>query len=316
MKQLLIFGAALLGVQLTILAAAPNKLINIPGDQQKGPSRALLTTAAHPLTLDIWPGKAPGEIEQLPPEIDKTKPEDRLIAGRRIIKLGNVSVPQITLFKPAPAIDTGTSVIIAPGGGHHILAYDLEGTEVAEWLNSMGVTGIVLKYRVPGRNPEQRWKAAVQDAQRTVSLVRSRSEEFGLDPDKIGLMGFSAGAQTSALATLLQSRQYAPVDGHDQYSFIPNFVGLIYLGGGVLEAEGIHIHPDLPPFFLAIAHDDKDRSIESAQLYIALKKAEVSSELHIYESGGHGYGLRPTDLPVTRWNEVMGAWLKQIGFLN
>ena len=157
---------------------------------------ALLATtfAATPaVTLDVWPGTPPGETKPLPPEADQTKDTDKLIAGRRIIKLGNVSRPQLAVFRPAREKDTGAAVVICPGGGFNILAYDLEGTEVAEWLNSLGVTGIVLKYRVPARDPERRWLAAVQDAQRAMSIVRSHAGDWGIDPKRIGILGFSAG---------------------------------------------------------------------------------------------------------------------------
>jgi acetyl esterase/lipase len=321
MKQTFLALALLIGAPVVTYAADQGGLTTLPRQpskefEKKNPMNvALFSTAAETVTLDIWPGKAPGEITQLPPE-DLTKPEDKLIAGKRIIKLGNVSIPQITVFKPDPAINNGTSVIIAPGGGHHILALDLEGTEIAEWLNTLGITGIVLKYRVPGRNPDKPWKAAVQDSQRAVSLVRAKAEEIGIDPEKIGLMGFSAGAQTAGLTTLFQARQYAPVDGYDQFSFIPNFVGILYLGRDIHEEPGTAINADLPPFFIAVAHNDNDRSISSAKLYIELKQAQVPAELHIYESGGHGYGLRPTEKPVTGWNHVMADWMKQIGMLN
>ena len=278
--------------------------------------KTLLATPAKPVTLNIWPGEAPGETEKLPPEYDRTDEKGRLVAGKRVIRLTNVSTPQITIYKPEPAIDTGTSVIIAPGGGFSILAMDLEGTEVAEWLTSIGLTGIVLKYRVPARNPENRWKSAVQDAQRAVSLVRAEADTIGIDPNKIGLMGFSAGAMTAGLTTLLESRQYAWVDGSDQFSYRPDFVGLIYLGYQIHEVSGIKLADNLPPVFIAVTHDDKDRSIASAELYVKLKKAGVPAELHVYESGGHGYGLRPTDQPVTGWNHVMADWMKQIGVLE
>lgn len=279
-------------------------------------SKILLTKSKEPFTVNIWPGEAPGEIEKLPPEEDRTKDDDKRVAGERLMRIGNVSTPQMEVFKPDPAIDNGTCVIIAPGGGHHILAYDLEGTEIAKWLNTLGITGIVLKYRVPARNPEKRWKAAVQDAQRTVSLVRGKADTLGINSDRIGLMGFSAGAQTAGLTTLLQTRQYAPIDGYDDVSFMPNFVGIIYLGYAMHEEPGISIDPDLPPFFFAVTHDDQNRSIASAELYIELKKADVPAELHIYESGGHGYGLRPTEKPITGWNHVMADWMKQIGMIE
>jgi acetyl esterase/lipase len=162
---------------------------------------ATTSLAATPTILNIWPGKPPGETKELPAEVDLTKDTDKLIAGKRIIKLGNVSTPQIAVYKPEKSKDTGASVIICPGGGHHILAYDLEGTEVAEWLNTIGVTGIVLKYRVPFRNPDKRWGAAVADAQRAVSQVRSKAAEWNLDPKRIGICGFSAGGETAGLTS-------------------------------------------------------------------------------------------------------------------
>ncbi|HUE73938.1 MAG TPA: alpha/beta hydrolase, partial [Pirellulaceae bacterium] len=151
-------------------------------------SPAGVSAAAEPIRVNLWPAKAPGETREFPPEADQTKPEDRLIAGRRIIKLGNVSTPQLVVYQPPKANNTRAAVVICPGGGHHILAWDLEGTEVAEWLNKIGVTAVVLKYRVPFRDPERRWLAAVQDAQRAMSLVRSRADEWRIDPSRIGIL--------------------------------------------------------------------------------------------------------------------------------
>jgi len=271
--------------------------------------------AAKPITWNLWPGKAPGEVKELGPEVDTTTPAGRLVAGRRVIRLTNVSIPNITIFRPDPAIDTGTSVIIAPGGGHSILAYDLEGTEVAGWFNSIGVTGIVLKYRVPGRarNPRKSWLAAAQDGQRAVSLVRARAKEIGINPNKIGIIGFSAGGTPVKYTALTAKRLYDPVDKYDAVSFKPDFAAPIYSGG---FPEGAELTGDCPPVFMVIAHDDKDRSIGMAELYIALKKAGVSAELHIYESGGHGYGLRKTDLPVTSWPDRMEEWMRRFKLLE
>lgn len=270
---------------------------------------------AEPLTWNLWPGQPPGVFKELPPEVDKTTPDDKLIAGRRIIKLANVSIPQLAIYKPDPAIDTGTAVIIAPGGGHWILAYDLEGTEVATWLNSIGVTGIVLKYRVPGRewNPDKSWLAAVQDGQRAVSLVRGRAKDIGVDPGKIGIMGFSAGGAPVRFSALVKERLYKPVDEFDAVSFRPDFAVPVYSGG---IPEGADITGGCPPFFMVIAHDDQDRSVAVAELYIALKKAGVPAELHIYERGGHGYGLRRTELPVTTWPDRMEEWMRSMKFLE
>lgn len=278
-------------------------------------SAATLSQAAEPITWNLWPDKAPGEVNELSPEYDRTKSDDKLVAGRRLIRLTNVSTPQLTVFKPKPEIDTGTSVIIAPGGGHSILAYDLEGTEVAQWFNSIGVTGIVLKYRVPGaaRNAEKKWFASAQDGQRAMSMVRARAKEIGIDPGKIGIIGFSAGGSPVKFTSLTTKRLYDPVDEYDAVSFRPAFAAPIYSGG---LPEGTEVTKDCPPFFMVIAHDDKDRSVGMAELYLALKKGGASAELHIYESGGHGYGLRRAELPVTTWPDRMHEWMRRLKLLD
>lgn len=267
-----------------------------------------------PKTWNIWPGESPGGAVDLPPEADTTTPDGKLIAGRRVIRLGNVTTPQIAIYKPDPAIDTGTSVVIAPGGGHWILAMDLEGTEVAKWLNSIGVTGIVLKYRVPGHawNKEKRWLAAAQDGQRAVSLVRGRAAEIGIDPERIGIMGFSAGGTPVMYTALAKERLYEPVDQYDKISFRPDFAAPIYAGG---LPEGLEIPDECPPFFMVIANDDK-RPVENAEMYIALKKAGAQAELHIYQTGGHGYGLRRTELPITSWHDRMEDWMRHLKLLE
>lgn len=277
--------------------------------------------AAEPTVLDLWPGKPPGETKTLPPESDLTKPDDRLVGGRRIIKLGNVSTPQIAVYRPAPDKDVGAAVVICPGGGHHILAYDLEGTEVAEWLNSLGVTGVVLKYRVPFRDPEKRWGAAVQDGQRAMSLVRSKAAEWKIDPQRIGICGFSAGGQTAGLVGLLPDRQYEPVDDVDRSSSRPNFSLLVY-PAWLTEPDDSKLRSDLrvtkeaPPTFFVHAFDDGISVQNSLLLASALKKAGVSAELHVFATGGHGYGLRPTEQAVTRWPDRAGQWLREQGWLK
>ena len=284
---------------------------------------ASASLAATPTILNIWPGKPPGETKELPPEVDLTKDTDKLIAGKRIIKLGNVSTPQIAVYKPEKSKDTGASVIICPGGGHHILAYDLEGTEVAEWLNTIGVTGIVLIYRVPFRDPDKRWGAAVADAQRTVSLVRSKAAEWNLDPKRIGICGFSAGGETAGLTSLfLEERQYTSVDDVDKVSCKPDFAILIYPGGFDTKGQAQirvkdKVTKDTPPMFLIHAFDDPVTANNSLALAVELKKVGVPTELHIYDAGGHGYGLRLVNtLPITTWPKRCEEWMQRRGLLK
>lgn len=282
------------------------------------------TSRAEPLTLNLWPGQPPGETQELPPEVDRTKDTDRLVGGRRIIKLGNVSTPQIAVYRPSRDKDTGAAIVICPGGGHNILAYDLEGTEVAEWLNRLGVTGIVLKYRVPTRTPQdRRWLAAVQDAQRAMSLVRSKAGEWGLDPKRIGILGFSAGGETAGLTALFTERLHEPIDAIDRISSRPDFAVLVYPAGMAergKEEQGLMRHvqvtKDSPPTFLVHAYDDHLSALNSALLFVEMKKAGVPAELHIYSRGGHGYGLRITDDPVTTWHYRCADWLRREGYLS
>jgi acetyl esterase/lipase len=279
-------------------------------------------SAADPTeTLNLWPDKPPGETKELPAESDLTKETDDLIAGRRLQRIGNVSTPTLAIYRPAPEKDTGAAVVICPGGGHHILAYDLEGTEVAEWLNSIGVTGIVLKYRVPARDPERRWSAAVQDAQRAVSVVRSRAEEWKIDPARIGILGFSAGGETAGLTAILEDRQYDKIDDVDAVSSRPDFAVLVY-AGGMTEKDNKALKPyvkvtsQTPPMFLVHAIDDPVPVANSLLLTAALKEANVPAELHVYSTGGHGYGLRRTEQPVTAWPDRCTDWLRESGYLE
>ncbi|MEZ5942693.1 MAG: alpha/beta hydrolase [Planctomycetaceae bacterium] len=271
---------------------------------------------------NVWPERPPGKLVELPPEADTTTDSSNKVAGRRLIRLGNVSTPQIEIFQPPADKANGASVVICPGGGHHILAYDLEGTEVAEWLNTLGVTGIVLKYRVPAQDPKQRWIEAVQDAQRAMSLVRANAEKLKLDPNRIGICGFSAGGETAALTSLfLDDRKYETIDEIDAVSCRPNFSLLIYPAyladkeTGALQ-EYIHVSPETPPAFFVHAYDDGVTPLSSLVLATEMKKAGASAEVHMYSKGGHGYGLRPTDLPITHWPEPCAAWLKQLGVLE
>lgn len=286
---------------------------------------AASTPAAEPTILKVWPGKPPGENAEIGPEKDTTKPTDRTVADKPVKRIGNVSEPTISIFRPAKEIDTGAAVIIAPGGGYNILAWDLEGEEVATWLNSIGVTGIVLKYRVPRRPDQARDKPPIhplQDAQRAMSVVRSQAKELGIDPKRIGMLGFSAGGHlTAATSTNYDKRAYTPIDDIDKVSCRPDFAILVYPGYLVqkgttdLNAD-IRVTSETPPCFFAHAANDGVEPENSIGMFLALKKAKVPSELHIFSTGGHGFGLRSTDVPCTKWPKKCEEWLRIQGILK
>src|SRR4051794_22940219 len=178
--------------------------------------------------IELWTGPAPGDKTDIGEELDTTKPTEGLVAGKRVIRLGNVSKPTISIFRPPPAKDTGAAVLVCPGGGYHILAMDLEGTEVCDWLNSIGITGVLLKYRVPKRAGLEKHTAALQDAQRALGLVRYRASEWALDRQRLGVLGFSAGGHLSAaLCSGADQRTYPAVDDADKASCRPDFAVLI-----------------------------------------------------------------------------------------
>ncbi len=282
-----------------------------------------VAAARPPAPIPLWPSAAPGEAGDLGPEKDTTGPKDGLVEGKEVIRLGNVSKPTITVY-PAPSeTATGAAVVVCPGGGYHILAMDLEGTEVADWLNSIGVTAVLLKYRVPTRKERPRYEAPLQDAQRALGLVRTRAQEWHIDPHRVGIMGFSAGAHLSAVASCaFEKRAYEPVDAADQASCGPDFTMLIYPAYLTLEKEGDKIAPELtitsntPPTFLVQTEDDGIRVENSLFYYRALKHAKVPAELHLYPSGGHGYGLRPSKHTVTTWPQRAEQWMRGLGVLN
>ncbi len=266
--------------------------------------------------LPLWPGMPPGDKSGLGEEKDITKSTDGLIAGRPVIRLGNVSTPTISIFRPPADKDTGAAVLVCPGGAYYILAMDLEGTEVCEWLNSIGVTGILLKYRVPKREGLEKHTAALQDAQRAMGLARLNAKDFGFDPRRIGVLGFSAGGHlAAALSCNYDTRTYPKVDAADEVSCRPDFTVLVYPAYLTVADKGDTIAPELqvtantPPMFIAMAQDDPVR-VENALFFsAALRKAKVPFELHVYPSGGHGYGLRPSKEKVTTWPERAAEWL-------
>ena len=284
----------------------------------------LASAAAEPSkTIDLWPAGAPGANGDTAAEHDTTKPTDQLIAGKRVIRLGNVSKPTLTIYPAPKERDTGAAVLVCPGGGYHILAMDLEGTEICDWLNSIGVTGALLKYRVPSRPGEQRSAAALQDAQRAMGLLRQQASDLGIDPKRIGVIGFSAGGHLAAvLCNPGKERTYTAIDAADATSCQPDFSILIYPAYLTVKEANDRIAPDLtitsstPPAFIARAENDPVR-VETALFYAAaLRKVGVPFELHIYPTGGHGYGLRRTKEPVTTWSDRATEWMRSRNLLE
>jgi acetyl esterase/lipase len=272
--------------------------------------------------LTLWPNGAPGPKTTTGPEADTSTATSPLMAGRAVVRLGNVSVPTLTLYSPKGK-NTGAAVVVFPGGGYSILAIDLEGTEVCDWLTSRGITCVLLKYRVPGTGPYPKSAAALQDAQRAVGMVRAHATEWKIDSNKVGVLGFSAGAHlAAAVSTHFEPRLYPRVDAADQLSCRPDFAVVVYPGYLALADKGLTFTPDVPvskdvpPTFLVQAEDDTVHVENAVQYYMALKNAGVATEMHLYTNGGHGYGLRRTSLPVTGWPDLVDVWLKTIGMVQ
>jgi acetyl esterase/lipase len=273
------------------------------------------------LTLPLWPNGAPNAEPTTGPEADTTTAKDGTPGGKPVIRIGNVSNPTLTLYAPKGA-QTGAAVVVFPGGGYRILAIDLEGTEVCDWLNSKGINCIVVKYRVPVSGPYPKSSAPLQDAQRALGMVRSHAGEWHIDPNRIGVLGFSAGAHlAAALSTHFDQRLYEPIDAADKLSCRPDFTVIVYPGYLALSEQNYAPNPEIhptdktPPTFIVQAEDDPVH-VENAVIYfLALKNAKVPAELHIYAQGGHGYGLRRTALPVTTWPQIVEIWLHTIHVL-
>jgi acetyl esterase/lipase len=308
--------------------------------------------------VPIWPGAAPDAQPAAGPEVAKTTGKEFLVAGRPAVGVSNVSRPTMTVYSPERK-NTGAAVVVFPGGGYEDLAIDLEGTEVCDWLTSRGTTCVLLKYRVPGEGlypklapypksgPYPESPMALEDAQRTVGLVRLHAAQWHIDRHKIGVLGFSSGGHLSAaMSTHFDKRLYPAVDAADKESCRPDFAVAIYPGHLSLSAaewdanqaarkfairkpehetmadKQFGLNPDIPvtrqtpPTFLLQAEDDHvDNVNDSLAYYIALKKAGVPVEMHLYAQGGHAFGLRRTELPITGWPQLVEAWLGTIGMI-
>lgn len=276
--------------------------------------------SASRLTMPIWPGAAPDEPADMPPEHDA--PSGKPVGGLPYVRLTDVSKPTITLYR-ATGKNTHVALVVFPGGAYRILSMDLEGTEICQWLNSIGVNCVLLKYRVPDSGPYPTSPAALEDAQRSMGLVREHAAEWGIDPDRIGVIGFSAGAHlAAAISNHYEKRLYGPIDAADQLSCRPDFAVVIYPGYLALSEQGFAANPDIqptaqtPPTFLAQAEDDPVHIENSLVYFEELKKAGVAAELHVYTHGGHGYGLRKTGAPISHWPSLVEKWLHTIDMLT
>jgi acetyl esterase/lipase len=300
-----------------------------------GPSAQTPTWQPSPghTQVPIWPGAVPDAQRVAGPEDDTTMVTDELVAGRPWVSVGHVSRPTMTVYSPTGK-NTGAAIVVFPGGGYQILAIDLEGTEVCDWLTSKGITCVLLKYRVPNTGPhwdEQcqcqlypKAPMALEDAQRTVGQVRFHAAEWHIDPRKIGVLGFSAGGHlTAAISTRFAKRLYPAVDAADKESCRPDFAVALYPGHLWINEKKFALNPEIhithntPPTFLVQAEDDDVDSINhSLVYYIALKEGGVPVEMHLYAHGGHAFGLRRTKFPITGWPQLVETWLRTIGMIS
>lgn len=292
------------------------------------PLGAQTTAAWHPspghTQIPIWPG-VPPDAQPVPgPETATTRLHDHLVAGRPWTYVSNVSRPTMTVYSPAHH-DTGAAIVVFPGGGYNVLAIDLEGTEVCDWLTSRGITCVLLEYRVPcaKTGPYRDCRTALEDAQRTVGLVRARAARWHIDPHRIGVLGFSAGGDmVAAISTHFDERLYPAVDAADTVSCRPDFAIALYPGHLAVPERDFALNPDIrvtsrtPPTFLLQAEDDPVDPVENSLVYhAALRKAGVPVELHLFAKGGHAFGLRRTSAPITDWPRLVERWLGEIGVL-
>jgi acetyl esterase/lipase len=302
----------------------------------KRPSLAIflvvIACAHSPANADVWQ-PSPGHVQvpiwpgAVPDAVADPKPETGDSGGGAF----DVSRPTMTMYAPQGR-NTGVAVLVFPGGGYQALAMNGEGAEICDWLASRGITCVLLKYRVPDSGPTMKnghtyyppVQTAVQDAQRTLGLVRQHAAEWHVDPHKIGVIGFSAGGHlAAAVSTRFARRAYPLVDAADKLSCRPDFAILVYPGhlwtpGTELTLRSdIRVPADTPPTFLLQAEDDHvDPVKHSLTYYAALQKAHVPVEMHLYAQGDHAFGLRRKELPIGRWPALVEQWLHDLGVLT
>ena len=319
----------LLLVLLAALAIAASA-----AEPERQPADAVVATPWEPPAglkqIQIWPGNPPDmavSLQETERVQVRTPPDGK--PGHTYTQIVNVSSPTMTVFAPK-GVNTGVAIVVFPGGGFRILAIDIEGTEICDWMTTRGITCVLLKYRVPKSN--HYWDKdckchvtpdipfALQDAQRTVRLVRSRAEEWSIDPNRIGVIGFSAGGYLVAQTSNIFESSYAPVDDTDRLSSRPDFAVALYPGhlcrAGATLDPSLHITRQTPPTFLLQAWDDPVDKICNSTVYArALDDAGVPTEVHLFAKGGHAFGLRPSDQPISSWPVLVESWLRQIGIL-
>jgi acetyl esterase/lipase len=263
--------------------------------------------AREPVVIKLWPSGAPGQIKTI---AEPAKPNPTSIT--------NVTDPTLTVYRPEKP--NGTAIIVAPGGGFNHLAIAHEGTQVCEWLNSIGVTAGLLTYRTPTSQEAVPYEKPVQDAQRAIGILRHRATEWGIE--RIGLVGFSAGGSLAVHTALDRKAPTYPQDPSLDADPRLDFVAVIY-GGGLLDPNeptklrsDVTVPADAPPAFFLVAHDDKTNPIAATLLYLEYKKQNLPAELHIFTKGGHGFGMRQNGQPVNEWPQRWAEWLKSLGLLG
>lgn len=276
------------------------------------------TMIAQDKPIVLFPQGAPGETKVLTEKVDDTGGK---VGGQTVLRLTDVSAPEITIYQAPDDVASGAAMVVCPGGGYEILAYDLEGTEVCQWLNEIGITAVLLKYRVPRRAGLEKHAAPLQDVQRAIGYVRAHAPALNIDPARIGVMGFSAGGHLAAMASnSYGQRTYPAVDDADKVSCRPDFCLLVY--PAYLSGENFGLAPELkvtantPPTMLIQAENDKPYIDSSLFYYYALKEAGVPAWMHLYSKGGHGYGLRDTGAAVNEWPYRAEDWLNEIGIIE
>ena len=280
------------------------------------------TAQEHP-EVEIWPNGLPAGAVVF--DADKAK---ELTEATKVHPRGHilfVDKPTLTVHQAPEESANGSAVVICPGGGYQVLAWQHEGVELAEWFNSIGVTAFILKYRVPRRIPDNIHWEPMQDVQRAIRLVRHNADQYKIDANRIGVLGFSAGGHLTVMSAVQYGTKcYEPTDEIDKVSARPNFVCPIYaayLGddykNNVAELGAlVTVTKETPPMFLAVTWGDKMRGAQSALLLAKLKEHNVPAELHVYQNGGHGYGIRKSKLPVSKWHHHLATWLKFNGYFK